>query len=206
MILPGSSSLILRKDLNFNEKHILKLRLFAKKLLEFNKSYNLISKSTENDLWNRHILDSAQLVNHIDTLKCDGIADLGSGGGFPGIVLAIFYDNFNFHVKLYEKSKVKAKFLKKIVNELNLKAKVMNIDVNLVKIDVNYITCRAFKKLPYILNISREKCIKKHKIIIMKGKNAQEEINKALKDVIFKYRLEKSITDKKSKIIILDAG
>ena len=206
MILPGSLSLILRKDLNFSEKHISKLRFFAKKLLEFNKSYNLISKSTENDLWNRHILDSAQLVNHIDTFKCDGIADLGSGGGFPGIVLAIFYDNFNFHVKLYEKSAVKAKFLKKIVNELNLKAKVMNIDVNLVKIDVNYITCRAFKKLPYILNISREKCIKKHKIIIMKGKNAQEEINKALKDVIFKYRLEKSITDKKSKIIILDAG
>ena len=206
MILPGSLSLILRKNLNFNENHISKLRLFARKLLEFNKSYNLISKSTENDLWNRHILDSAQLVNHIDTLKCDGIADLGSGGGFPGIVLAIFYDNFNFHVKLYEKSKVKAKFLKKIVNELNLKAKVMNIDVNLVKIDVNYITCRAFKKLPYILNISREKCIKKHKIIIMKGKNAQEEINKALKDVIFKYRLEKSITDKKSKILILDAG
>ena len=206
MILPGSLSLILRKDLNFSEKHISKLRFFARKLLEFNKSYNLISKSTENDLWNRHILDSAQLVNHIDTFKCDGIADLGSGGGFPGIVLAIFYDNFNFHVKLYEKSAVKAKFLKKIVNELNLKAKVMNIDVNLVKIDVNYITCRAFKKLPYILNISREKCIKKHKIIIMKGKNAQEEINKALKDVIFKYRLEKSITDKKSKIIILDAG
>ena len=206
MILPGSLSLILRKDLNFSEKHISKLRFFARKLLEFNKSYNLISKSTENDLWNRHILDSAQLVNHIDTLKCDGIADLGSGGGFPGIVLAIFYDNFNFHVKLYEKSSVKAKFLKKIVNELNLKAKVMNIDVNLVKIDVNYITCRAFKKLPYILNISREKCSKKHKIIIMKGKNAQEEINKALKDVIFKYRLEKSITDKKSKIIILDAG
>ncbi len=206
MILPGSLSLILRKNLNFNENHISKLRLFARKLLEFNKSYNLISKSSENDLWNRHILDSAQLVNHIDTLKCDGIADLGSGGGFPGIVLAIFYDNFNFHVKLYEKSKVKAKFLKKMVNELNLKAKVMNIDVNLVKIDVNYITCRAFKKLPYILNISREKCIKKHKIIIMKGKNAQEEINKALKDVIFKYRLEKSITDKKSKILILDAG
>ena len=206
MILPGSLSLILRKDLNFSEKHISKLRFFARKLLEFNKCYNLISKSTENDLWNRHILDSAQLVNHIDTLKCDGIADLGSGGGFPGIVLAIFYDNFNFHVKLYEKSSVKAKFLKKIVNELNLKAKVMNIDVNLVKIDVNYITCRAFKKLPYILNISREKCIRKHKIIIMKGKNAQEEINKALKDVIFKYRLEKSITDKKSKIIILDAG
>ena len=182
------------------------LKFFARKLLQFNKRYNLISKSTENDLWNRHILDSAQLVTHIDALKCDGIADLGSGGGFPGIVLAIYYDNFNFHVKLYEKSPIKAKFLEEIVKGLNLKAKVMNFDVNSVKIDVNYITCRAFKKLSYILNISREKCIKKHKIIIMKGKNAQEEINKALKDMIFKYRLEKSITDKKSKIVILDAG
>ena len=57
LILPGSLSLILRKDLNFNEKHISKLRFFARKLLEFNKSYNLIAKSTENDLWNRHILD-----------------------------------------------------------------------------------------------------------------------------------------------------
>ena len=201
------TKLILAKNLNFNHEKLQKIELFVNEVLSYNKKYNLISKNSEKDIWHRHVLDSAQLIQHIDSKKFNSLSDLGTGAGFPGIMLSIFYsDILTFHVKLYEKSKVKAKFLKKIVNELNLKAKVMNIDVNLVKIDVNYITCRAFKKLPYILNISRKKCIKKHKIIIMKGKNAQEEINKALKDVIFKYRLEKSITDKKSKIVILDAG
>ena len=109
-------------------------------------------------------------------------------------------------MKLYEKSPLKCSFLNKIVNIIKINAIIINNDINNEKIDSNYVVCRAFKKIPQILNISREKCIKKHKIIIMKGKNAQEEINKALKDVIFKYRLEKSITDKKSKIIILDAG
>ena len=78
------------------------------------------------------------------------------------------------------------------------------IDINLIKIDSNYIVCRAFRKLPYILNISRENCIKKHKIIIMKGRNAQQEINNTSKMKNYKYRLENSITDKDSKIIILN--
>ena len=74
----------------------------------------------------------------------------------------------------------------------------------LLKIDSNYIVCRAFRKLPYILKISRENCIKKHKIIIMKGRNAQQEINNTFKMNNYKYRLENSITDNDSKIIILN--
>ena len=77
--------------------------------------------------------------------------------------------------------------------------------MNLIKIDSNYIVCRAFRKLPHILNISRENCIKKHKIIVMKGKNAQEEINSTSQMKNYKYRLENSITDNDSKIIILNA-
>ena len=79
-------------------------------------------------------------------------------------------------------------------------------DINSVKIDSNYIVCRAFRKLPYILNISRENCVKKHKIIIMKGRNAQQEINNTSNLKNYKYKLEKSITDSNSKIIILNAG
>ena len=81
---------------------------------------------------------------------------------------------------------------------------IKNEDVNSSKIDSNYIVCRAFRKLPYILNISRENCIKKHKIIILKGRNAQKEINSTSKMKNYKYRLENSITDKDSKIIILN--
>tara|TARA_B100001057_G_scaffold445802_1_gene483777 strand:- start:399 stop:1019 length:621 start_codon:yes stop_codon:yes gene_type:complete len=196
---------ILQKDLSFSIKQIAKLDNFVKYLLNFNKNRNLISKSTEKVVWARHILDSAQLTRFINQNECSSIADLGSGGGFPGIVLSIFYENCNFHVKLYEKSPVKSKFLSDIVKILGLKSKVISSDINSLKIDSNYIVCRAFKKLPQILNISRENCIKKHKMIIMKGRNAQEEINKASQLKNYKYKLEKSITDDDSRIIILNA-
>ena len=165
----------------------------------------MIAKSTEKQIWLRHILDSAQLVKFIDDKNCTGIADLGSGGGFPGIILALFYHNCNFHVKLYEKSPVKSAFLLNISKQLGLNCEIICSDLNSQKIDSNYIVCRAFKKLPHILNISRENCVKKHIIIVMKGKNAQEEINNTSQMRNYKYRLENSITDNDSKIIILNA-
>ena len=204
MITEANVKKILLKDLNFNAQKIKKLDDFAKKLLIFNKKHNLISKNTEKQIWDRHILDSAQLIKFIDVKSCSGIADLGTGGGFPGIILAIYFQNFNFHVKLYEKSSVKSAFLTNISNILGLDCKIICKDINLIKIDSNYIVCRAFRKLPYILNISRENCTKKHKIIIMKGRNAQQEINNTSMMNNYKYRLENSITDKDSKIIILN--
>ncbi len=196
---------ILLKDLKFDAQKLEKLEYFEKKLLFFNKKRNLISKSTEKKIWHRHILDSAQLIKFIDDKKCTGIADFGSGGGFPGIVLAIFFQNYNFHVKLYEKSPIKSGFLTNISKKLNLKCRIICNDINNEEIDSNYIICRAFRKIPYILNISRENCVKKHKIIIMKGRSAQEEINNASQLKNYKYKLEKSITDKDSRIIIIDA-
>ena len=70
----------------------------------------------------------------------------------------------------------------------------------------NYIICRAFKKLPEILRISREIAQKPHKLIVMMGKSAQEEINKASKDMIYKYKLVPSITNKDSKILLVDVA
>ena len=195
---------ILVQKLNFDAQKIKKLDDFVKNLLIYNKKRNLIAKSTEKQVWDRHILDSAQLIKFIDTNYCTGIADLGSGAGFPGIILALYYQNYNFHVKLYEKSPVKFTFLSNISRLLGLDCKIACIDVNSVKIDSNHIVCRAFRKLPHILNISRENCVKKHKIIIMKGKKAQEEINNTSQMSNYEYRLENSITDNDSKIIILN--
>ena len=195
---------ILVQNFKFDVQKIKKLDNFVKNLLIYNKKRNLIAKSTEKQVWDRHILDSAQLIKFIDVKNCTGIADLGSGGGFPGIILALYYQNYNFHVKLYEKSPIKSAFLSKISQLLDLKCKIICNDVNSLKIDSNYIVCRAFKKLPHILNISRENCVKKHKIIVMKGKNAQAEINNTSQMRNYEYRLENSITDNKSKIIILN--
>ena len=204
MINEYDAERILVQNLKFDTLKIEKIDNFVKKLLIFNKKKNLIAKSTEKQVWVRHILDSAQLVKFIDEKNCSGIADLGSGGGFPGIILAIYYQNYNFHVKLYEKSPIKSVFLSDISKQLGLNCKIICDDVNSLKIESNYIVCRAFRKLPHILNISRENCVKKHKIIVMKGKNAQEEINNTSQMRNYEYKLENSITDNDSKIIILN--
>ena len=204
MITETEVKRILVQKLKFDIQKIKKLDNFVKNLLIYNKKRNLIAKSTEKEVWDRHILDSAQWINFIDTKYCRGMADLGSGGGFPGIILALYYQNYNFHVKLYEKSPIKSAFLQNISKLLRLKCKIICSDVNSIKIKSNYIVCRAFKKLPHILNISRENCVKKHKIIVMKGKNAQEEINNTSQMQNYKYRLENSITDNDSKIIIIN--
>ena len=204
MITETAAKKLLVQKFKFDALKINKLENFVKNLVIYNKKRNLIAKSTENHIWVRHILDSVQLVRFIDDKNCTGIADLGSGAGFPGIILALYYQNYNFHVKLYEKSPVKSSFLTDISNILGLNCKIIRNDINSVKIDSNYIVCRAFRKLPYILNISRENCIKKHKMIIMKGRNAQQEINNTSKMKDYKYRLENSITDKNSRIIIVN--
>ena len=205
MITETEVKRILVQNLKFDVQKIKKLDNFVKNLLIYNKKRNLIAKSTEKQVWDRHILDSAQLTKFIDTKYCTGIADLGSGAGFPGIILALYYQNYNFHVKLYEKSPIKSAFLLNISKLLGLKCKIICRDVNSIKIESNHIVCRAFRKLPHILNISRENCVKKHKIIVMKGKNAQKEINNTSQMQNYEYRLENSITDNDSKIIILNA-
>ena len=98
---------ILVQNFKFDVQKIKKLDNFVKNLLIYNKKRNLIAKSTEKQVWDRHILDSAQLIKFIDIKNCTGIADLGSGAGFPGIILALYYQNYNFHVKLYDKSPIK---------------------------------------------------------------------------------------------------
>ena len=193
---------ILKKSLNFSDHSIEKLKKFTNLVLKENKNHNLISKSTENHIWLRHVLDSAQLVKFID-FSCNSLADLGSGAGFPGLVVEIFNKNKAFHVKLYEKSPVKRRFLTGVIKELGLNSEVLG-DVRDEVIDSEIIICRAFKKLNQIIQVSREIAKKPHKLIILKGQNAQEEINKSFKNKKYPYKLEKSITNINSKIILMN--
>ena len=193
---------ILQEELKFNDQSIDKLKMLETELLNANKKHNFIAKSTEDSIWSRHILDSAQLVKYIN-FKQGSLSDLGSGAGFPGLVLAIYNQNFNFHVKLYEKSPVKRDFLDEMIDKLKIKAESYpNVfDGN---IESEYIVSRAFKKLDKIIQVSREMIKRPHKLIILKGQNAQEEANKAFKSQKYSYKLEESMTDKKSRIIIAE--
>ena len=192
---------ILKKELSFTDHSIEKLIMFTNLVLKENKNYNLIAKSTENQIWVRHILDSAQLVKFID-FSTNSLADLGAGAGFPGLVVEIFNKNKGFHVKLYEKSPVKRQFLMNVIKKLNLNAEVLG-DVREEVLDSDIIICRAFKKLGQVIQVSREIAKKPHKLIILKGENAQKELNNSLKTKKYPYKLVSSITNKNSKIILM---
>ena len=193
---------ILKKSLNFSDHSIEKLKKFTNFVLKENENYNLIAKSTENQIWHRHILDSAQLVKFID-FNLNSVADLGTGAGFPGLVVEIFNKNKAFHVKLYEKSPVKRRFLMSVIKELSLNAEVLG-DVRDEGIDSEIIICRAFKKLEQTIQVSREIAKKPHKLIILKGQNAQKEVKNSFKTKKYPYKLEKSMTNKDSKIILME--
>ncbi|MDC0513799.1 16S rRNA (guanine(527)-N(7))-methyltransferase RsmG [Pelagibacteraceae bacterium] len=193
----------LKKNLKYRETDIDKLELFHHELLKYNKKYNLISASTENDVWTRHILDSAQIVKYIDFEDNKSISDMGSGAGFPGILIALFNNNPKFHVKLYEKSSVKRDFLNNMREKMNLEFNVMNDYKNEI-ITSQYVVSRAFKKLNELIRISREIIKVNHKLIILKGKNAEIEIKNLQPELNYRYDLKESITDKDSKILIID--
>ena len=196
----------LLNKLNFTPQNLHLVDIYVKKLMEYNQRYNLISKSDEKSIWHRHVLDSAQLVKFIDFSDNNSLVDLGSGSGLPGMIIGIFNPNPLFHVKLYEKSPVKCEFLQKISSIVNKNIEIHQKDILEENIISDYAVARAFKKMTKIIEISREKSKNFKKIIILKGKSAQEEINSALKTNTFRYKLEASITDKQSKIVIVDTN
>ena len=192
----------LQNQLNYSSKNISDIKVFVNELLKANKKHNFISKSTENIIWHRHVLDSAQLVKFIDFSK-GSLSDLGSGAGFPGIILALFNEKKDFHVKLFEKSPVKRAFLRDISDKLSLKIEILG-NVYDHSINSDYIVSRAFKKLDAIIQVSREIAKKPHKLIILKGQNAQKDLKKAFKKEKYDYKLKNSITSEGSKIIIVN--
>ena len=167
---------ILQNQLHFSSKSIEKLQIFINELMIANKKHNFISKNTEIEIWHRHILDSAQLVKFIDFSK-GSLSDLGSGAGFPGMVLAIFNENKNFHVKLYDKSPVKRAFLEKISKILPIEVAIKG-NIYEETFNSDYIVSRAFKKMEAIIQVSREIVKTSHKLIVLKGQNAHKDLKK----------------------------
>ena len=109
-------------------------------------------------------------------------------------------------MKLYEKSKVKTKFLIALCEKLNIRAEIFENNINSHEIKSKYIVSRAFKKLEEHIRISREMIKVNHKLIILKGKSAEEEIKKLNKNFKYSYSLEKSITSSESRIVIIEVN
>jgi len=179
------------------------LEEFRKIIIEKNKNINLISKKTEKISKERHIIDSAQIIDLID-LNRSICTDLGSGSGLPGIVLAIImkHKNSDMKFKLYEKSFHKSKFLMEMSSKFDLNVEVLQKDVFEEKnLNSDIIVSRAFKPLPVILNLIHNNFNFFREVIIFLGKNGNEILKDELKKWKLDFEEKKSITSKESLII-----
>ena len=183
---------------------IISLKKYEEKLITANKTLNLVGKSTINDIWERHFLDSAQVIDFID--KNDKtLVDLGSGAGFPGLVLAMVLNDrkIPLQVKLIEKSPKKVKFLKNLIKELNLSVEVMgnNIIKEPVKFSSDVFIARAFKPLEIIFELIHNKARNWKKIFIFLGKTGRNELLQASKNWNIEYKQRVSVTSSDSLVI-----
>ena len=173
-------------------------------LIKSNRSLNLIGNSTIDQIWNRHFLDSAQVIDFIDKNQ-KTLVDLGSGAGFPGLVISILAQErkIPLKIKLIEKSKRKINFLNEIIIKLNLNAVPVYQNIEDEKFNFNDDTfvARAFTPLPKIFELMHNKAKNFKKIIIFLGKNGKDGLLQASKNWDIKYKQRMSVTSKDSFII-----
>ena len=173
-------------------------------LIQANKTLNLIGKSTIKDIWSRHFLDSAQVIDFIEE-NDKTLIDIGSGAGFPGLVLAILAKDrkIPLKIKLIEKSPKKIKFLKDLIKKINLDVQLINENIfsDQKKLSGDIFVTRAFKPLEVILKLIHNQAENWKKFFVFLGKTGKNELLQASKSWDIEYKQRISITNNDSVVI-----
>ena len=170
---------------NVSREACLDFEKFIDYVVQKNKILNIIGKSTENReiIRERHVADCAQAIEFID-LKGNYVYDLGSGAGFPGIILGIIFKNRRNTVKmkLFEKSYHKSVFLRDVVRKLNLDIEIIQKDIfQIEELNAGTIIARAFKPMPVMLKLVEEKFNEYKNLILFMGKNGKKVLEESKK-------------------------
>ena len=187
-----------------------KFKLFEETLIKWQRSINLISKSTINDIWFRHLLDSSQLYPFISKTK-GNILDFGSGAGFPGLVLAIMGHK---KICLVESDQKKCTFLREVAMLCEIEVSIFNTRIeNLEYKDVDLIMSRALAPLSKLIDyvelfIDKSPSKKKSfpNMLFLKGKSYKQEISDLHKNKNLFFYEYPSLTDKYGKILYFDSS
>jgi 16S rRNA (guanine527-N7)-methyltransferase len=189
-------------DLNVSRETFLDFENYISMIIEKNKKINIISQNTSSKktIINRHIIDSAQIIDFVD-FNYNTITDLGSGGGMPGIVVAIMLKNMkkSMNVHLYEKSYHKSRFLEEVSEKLNLNTKIFQKNIFEIKnLETGTIMSRAFKPMPVILDLVYENFSKYKNLICFMGKSGKKIFENSKNDWELEYIEKKSLTNEDS--------
>ena len=189
-------------SLNVSRETYLDFELFISMLIEKNKQINVISQeSAKNEIIrDRHIVDSAQIIDLVD-LNYNTTCDLGTGGGMPGIIIAIMLKNMkkSMKVQLYEKSHHKSNFLREVSKKLKLNTEIFQENVlDLKKLETGTIMCRAFKPMPDVLDLIYENFLSYANLILFMGTKGKDVFKNSLRYWDLEYTEKKSLTNKNS--------
>ena len=188
--------------LNVSRETFLDFEYYISMIIEKNKKINIISQKTSSkkSIIERHIIDSAQIIDFID-FNSNTTTDLGSGAGMPGIVVAIILKNMknSMNVHLYEKSYHKSRFLEEVSEKLNLNTKIFQKNIFEIKnLETGTIMSRAFKPMPVVLDLVYENFSKYKNLIFFMGKNGKKIFENSKKDWDLEYVEKKSLTNEDS--------
>ena len=190
------------KKFNVSRETIENLNKYKDFLISSNKLLNLIGKTTENQIFSRHFTDSAQIYDLIEDKS--EIIDLGSGAGFPGILIKILMNNNKIegNIILIEKSLKKCKFLQNLSDKLGLDLRIVNLRVENFKFNkISTVVSRAFKNTVDTIDILYKNNDRIRSIILIKGKTYQHELEDAKKKYTFDVEKFRSITADESYIL-----
>ena len=189
-------------SLNVSRETYFDFETFISMVIEKNKEINIIGQETAKNsiIRERHIIDSAQIIDFID-LNQNTTTDLGSGGGMPGIIIAIILKNIkkNMKVHLYEKSHHKSVFLKDISRKLELNTEIFKENIfDKKKLETGSIMSRAFKPMPIVLDLVYKNFSRYSNLILFMGKNGKKIFENSLKTWDLEYTEKNSLTNKDS--------
>ena len=192
-------------DLNVSRETFLDFENYISMIIEKNKEINIISQKTssKNSIIERHIVDSAQIIDFVD-FNSNTTTDLGSGAGMPGIVVAIILKNMrkSMNVHLYEKSYHKSRFLEEVSEKLNLNTKIFQKNIFEIKnLETGTIMSRAFKPMPVVLDLVYENFSKYKNLIFFMGKSGKKIFENSKKKWELDYIEKKSLTSEDSFLI-----
>jgi 16S rRNA (guanine527-N7)-methyltransferase len=190
----------LKDNLNVPRETYEALEAFISFLREEAQHQNLISAATLDHIWARHIVDSAQLL--LFSQEEGDWLDLGSGAGFPGIVVALLS---NCNVTLVESRAKRIDYLNRAVEHLGLQDRVDVAGMPVERLEsppYDVISARAFAPLPKLLDLSQRFSTQKTLWLLPKGRNAVNELDEAKKAWNFDFAVEKSVTDDEAGILV----